>query len=232
MAFTEERRRVGSRLGVLQLGAVIIFSILAISFWFIQVVQHQKYEEMAENNHQRTLSLRAPRGLLYDRNGRVLVDNRNSYTIAISREHSKDLGNTIEALAGVLGIDAAPMKQIADRAIRRGDPKYRPIVVIEDASDAQVAAVMARRLELPEIEINEVPTRKYPEAMAAHLFGYVGQVSDAQLAVNPDLQSGDIVGQSIRLCFDRPPALVKGFATASLVFWLCVVTTGRWMAYI
>jgi penicillin-binding protein 2 len=126
----------------------------------------------------------------------VLVDNRNSYTIAISREHSKDLGNTIEALAGVLGIDAAPMKQIADRAIRRGDPKYRPIVVIEDASDAQVAAVMARRLELPEIEINEVPTRKYPEAMAAHLFGYVGQVSDAQLAVNPDLQSGDIVGQS------------------------------------
>src|SRR5690348_11075479 len=105
MAFTEDRRRVGSRLGVLQLGAVVIFSILAISFWFLQVVQHQKYEEMAENNHQRTLALRAPRGLLFDRNGRVLVDNRHSFAISISREHTADLARTIRTLSDVLGVD-------------------------------------------------------------------------------------------------------------------------------
>jgi len=192
----EDRRRIGSRLAALQVGAIVVFSILAISFWFLQVVQHQKYDEMAENNHQRTLSLPAPRGVLFDRTGRVLVDNRNSFTVSISREHAKDLDRTIRVLSQVAGLDPVQVKQIVDR--HRSEPKYRPIVVIEDASMPQVSAILARRLEfeLPEVIIQKVPTRKYPESMAAHLFGYVGEVTDAQLAQNADYQSGDIVGQS------------------------------------
>jgi penicillin-binding protein 2 len=194
MAVTEDRRRIGSRLGMLQVGAIVTFLSLVISFWFIQVVQHQKYDEMAENNHQRTLALRAPRGLLFDRNGRVLVDNRDSYTISISREHTKDLDRTIQLLSDVANLDPVRVKQVVDR--HKSEPKYRPIVVVEDASLAQKGAIEARRFELPEVLIDKVPTRKYPESMAAHLFGYVGQVTDAQLTQNPDLQSGDIVGQS------------------------------------
>jgi penicillin-binding protein 2 len=196
MAVTEDRRRIGSRLGMLQVGAVVLFLVLVVSFWFIQVVQHQKYDEMAENNHQRTLALRAPRGMLFDRNGRVLVDNRESYTISISREHAKDLDRTIHMLSEVAAIDPVRIKQIVDR--HRLEPKYRPIVVVEDASKAQVFAILARQLEfeLPDVLIEKVPTRKYPESMAAHLFGYVGQVTDAQLEQDPDLNSGDIVGQS------------------------------------
>ena len=192
----EDRRRIGSRLAALQVGAIVVFLVLAISFWFLQVVQHQKYDEMAENNHQRTLSLPAPRGVLFDRTGRVLVDNRNSFTVSISREHAKDLERTIRVLSQVAGLDPVQVKQIVDR--HRSEPKYRPIVVIEDASMPQVSAILARRLEfeLPEVIIQKVPTRKYPESMAAHLFGYVGEVTDAQLAQNPDYQSGDIVGQS------------------------------------
>ena len=194
MAVTEDRRRIGTRLGMLQVGAIVTFLSLVISFWFIQVVQHQKYDEMAENNHQRTLALRAPRGLLFDRNGRVLVDNRDSYTISISREHTKDLDRTIQLLSDVANLDPVRVKQVVDR--HKSEPKYRPIVVVEDASLAQKGAIEARRFELPEVLIDKVPTRKYPESMAAHLFGYVGQVTDAQLTQNPDLQSGDIVGQS------------------------------------
>jgi len=177
----EDRRRIGSRLAALQVGAIVVFSILAISFWFLQVVQHQKYDEMAENNHQRTLPLPAPRGVLFDRTGRVLVDNRNSFTVSISREHAKDIDRTIRVLSQVAGLDPVQVKQIVDR--HRSEPKYRPIVVIEDASMPQVSAILARRLEfeLPEVIIQKVPTRKYPESMAAHLFGYVGEVTDAQL---------------------------------------------------
>ena len=64
MAVAEDRRRIASRLVVLQVGIVVVFAALAISFWVLQIVQGAKYVEMAENNHQRTLALRAPRGVL------------------------------------------------------------------------------------------------------------------------------------------------------------------------
>ena len=79
------------RLTVLQYVIAAVFSVLAVGFWVLQIVQHAKYDELAENNHQRTLALRAPRGLLFDRDGRVLVENRHSYSISIVREHTKDL---------------------------------------------------------------------------------------------------------------------------------------------
>ncbi|MGE0448031.1 MAG: penicillin-binding protein 2 [Vicinamibacterales bacterium] len=197
MASHEERRRVGLRLSVLQYLTTVIFSALAVGFWVLQVVQHQRFQELAENNHQRTLSLRAPRGVVFDRDGRPLVENRHSYSISIVREHTKSLDHTIELLASVLGVPDARVREVVDR--HRQEPSYRPITVVQDASLAQVAAVTARRLdfELPDVVIEDVPTRQYPAELAAHLFGYVGEVSDAQVvAQSGALKSGDIVGQS------------------------------------
>src|SRR4030095_13270792 len=197
MALMEDRRLITTRLTVLQYGITVVFSILAVSFWVLQVVQHAKFEEMAENNHQRTLALRAPRGLVLDRDGKVLVENRQSYSISIVREHTKDLNRTIRLLAAVLGVEESGVRTIVER--HRRDPSYRPITIVQDATLAQVAAVRARRLdtELPDVVVEQVPTRSYPETMGAHLFGYVGEVNDAQVANGDgDLKSGDIVGQS------------------------------------
>ena len=192
----EDRRKTSVRLTVLQSGVVVVFLALAVGFWYFQIVQHAKFEELAENNHQRTLALRAPRGIMFDRNGRVLVENRNSFNISIVREHSKDLDRTISLLAAVTASDERRMRDVVDR--RRHEPAYRPIVVIEDASLAQVAAVVARRLdfEMPDVVVEEVPARRYPtDELAAHLLGYVGEVSEAQVGED-NLQSGAIVGQS------------------------------------
>src|SRR5215468_9188090 len=196
MAVAEDRRRIGTRLVTLQVAAVIVFASLGICFWVLQIVQGAKYEEMAENNHQRTLALRAPRGIVFDRNQRVLVVNRRSYSISILREHTKDLNRTIRMLSTVLGIDEDTIRQTVDR--HRREPTYRPITIVQDATLAQVAAIRARRLdfELPDIVVEQVPTRQYPDAMAAHLFGYVGEVSDAQVTGSDNLKSGDIVGQA------------------------------------
>jgi penicillin-binding protein 2 len=190
----EDRRRLGSRLSVLKYLMVAVFSVLSVSFWVLQVVQHAKFEEMAENNHQRTLALRAPRGLVFDRDGKVLVENRHSYSISIVREHTKDLGRTVRMLAGVLGMDEDAVHLIVER--HRREPSYRPIMVVPNATLTQVTAVTARRLELPDVVVEQVPTRSYPETMGAHLFGYVGEVNDAQVSGDDGLKSGDIVGQS------------------------------------
>jgi penicillin-binding protein 2 len=196
MAALEDRRRVAARLTVLQYVVTGMFSMLAVSFWVLQVAQHAKFEELAENNHQRTLALRAPRGVVFDRDGRVLVENRHSYSISIVREHTKDINRTIRLLAAVIGWDEAQVREIVDR--HRRDPPYRPVTIVQDATLAQVAAVTARRLdfELPDVVVQQVPTRQYPEMMAAHAFGYVGEVSDKDIAEADNLRSGDIVGQS------------------------------------
>src|SRR5438874_12497148 len=196
VAQVEDRRRVTLRLTILQYVITVVFSILAVSFWALQVVEHAKFEEMAENNHQRTLALRAPRGLVIDRTGKILVDNRGSYSISIVREHTKDLDRTIRLLAAVLALDESGVRAIVER--HRREPSYRPLTIVQDATLAQVAAVKARRLdfELPDILVEQVPTRQYPETMAAHLFGYVGEVNDAQVSESESLKSGDIVGQA------------------------------------
>src|SRR5256885_6742362 len=170
----EDRRKASTRVTGLQAVIAGAFSLLAVSFWVLQVVQHQQYNEMAENNHQRTLALRAPRGLVFDREGRVMVENRHSYSISIVREHTKDLPRTIRILAQVLGLEESGVKTIVER--HRREPSYRPITIIQDASLAQVAAVVARRPDsgLPHVFVGKGPTRPHPRTTGAHLFRYVG----------------------------------------------------------
>src|SRR6185503_6055383 len=120
--------------------------------------------------------------------------NRSSFTISIVREHTKDLDRTIEVLSKVAGLDVREVRDLVNR--HRRDPSYQPIVVVEDATLPQVAAVLARRLdtELPDVVVEEVPTRRYPaQAMAAHLFGYVSEASETQ--VEAGVPQGAIVGQ-------------------------------------
>jgi penicillin-binding protein 2 len=193
----DDRRHLATRLGVLQGTIAVAFALLAIGFWVFQVAQHKKFEAMAENNHMRRLPQPAPRGMLLDRHGALLVENTYIYNIALVREQSKNLDETLRILASATGADEAQFRETVDR--RRKEPSYRPIVLIENATREQVIAVGARRYELPGIIAQPVPTRKYPaEDMAAHLFGYVAEVSEAQLT-RPEyegVESGAKVGQA------------------------------------
>lgn len=195
----EQRRASEGRLIALRVGFIGCFAALALGFWLLQVVRHDKYEEMAANNHLRTIPLRAPRGVLFDRTGRVLVENRYSFTVAIQLELTRDLDATIAKLATVAGVDAARLRDAVQK--RRREPVFRPRPVIEHATFEQVAAITARHLELPEVVVQQVPTRTYPtDRMAAHLFGYVGEIQEAQLTsrefADLPLQPGAIVGQA------------------------------------
>jgi penicillin-binding protein 2 len=193
MAVAEDRRRIGTRLTAVRVAVALYFVVLVGSFWFLQVAQYTRYKGLAENNHQRLLPLRAPRGVILDRHGRVLVENRNAFNISILREHSKDLEGTIRALAEVTQVPVAQIRETVEQHKR--EPTYRPIVVITDAEFWQVAAIAARRLELHDVMVEEVPTRQYPaETLAAHLFGYVGEASEEQVALGV-FPMGAVVGQ-------------------------------------
>ena len=201
----DDRRSLTTRLTVMQYVVAAAFAALVIGFWIFQVAQHEKFREMAEENHLRRLPLPAPRGVLLDRNGTVLVDNRNSFNIALIREQTHSLNQTLHILAQATNTDEAQLRETVER--RRRDPPYRPIVLIENASLEQYIAVSARRWELPGIVPQEVPSRKYPGSdLAAHLFGYVGEIQESQLqrADYEGIEPGTIVGQAgIELAYNK-----------------------------
>ena len=192
----DDRRSLTVRLSVLQSVVAIAFATLAVCFWVFQIAKHQQFREMADNNFQRELPLPAPRGVLFDRNGTILVANQNTFNIILAREQTKDIDQTLQILGEATGADPVQLKDIVNR--RRREPSYRPIVLIENATEAQVIAMSARAMELPGVDYQVVPARHYAGEMAAHLYGYVGEVSELQLqtADYKELEQGAIVGKA------------------------------------
>ena len=208
----DDRRSLTNRLGALQYIIALGFAALAVGFWIFQIGQHDKFLEMAENNRLRKLPLPAARGVLLDRTGKVLVENQSTFNIAIVREQTKNISEVLRTVAAATGVDLQELQEVVNR--RRRDPSFRPIVLIENASDPQVAAIMARRLELPGVFCQQVPSRKYPQqAIGAHLFGYVGEVTEPQLqrADYKDVEPGSIIGQAgLELAYNRQLMGVDG----------------------
>src|SRR5688572_5612225 len=192
----DDRRSLTLRLSVMQYVLGAVFAALAVGFWYFQIAQHTQFLEIADNQYMQRVPLPAPRGLLFDRNGDVLVQNQEITNIVLYREQVKDMPRTLQTLADATGVSVIDLKEKIER--RRLDPPYRPVVLIENATEAQFAAFRARRLELPGVEELPVPTRRYSGKLAAHVFGYVGQVTEAQLQREEfkDLTPGAIIGQS------------------------------------
>src|SRR6185436_8794878 len=145
----DDRRSLTIRLSVIQYLTAVLFAALAVGFWVFQIAEHQKFLETAENNRLRRLPLPAPRGVLLDREGKVLVENQNTMNIALVREQSKNVGDVLRVLAAATGVSEAELRDTVKRRSR--EAPYRPIVLIENATREQVIAVWARRLELPGI---------------------------------------------------------------------------------
>src|SRR5262245_20333880 len=184
------------------IGYVIVATllVLAFGFWNAQIVQVGYYQQKAEANRIRTLPLLAPRGRIYDREHRIIADNRPSYNIILIRENSP---HTLEQTAAMLsaGIDMTKdeVQERINKSVKRRDPKFRPIVLKEDVSVADIAYVKAHRYDLPEITVEFQPRRRYLEGeLAAHALGYVGEVTEAELATPEfvNFKSGDQVGKT------------------------------------
>jgi len=183
-------------------GYVIVAAllVLAFGFWNMQIVQVTYYQLRADQNRVREIPLLAPRGRIYDRQHRVLADNRPSYNIILIRENSP---HTIEQTAAMLSSGISMSRdEVLDsitRAIKRHIPKFRPIVLKEDVSVEDIAFVKAHRYELPEIAVELQPRRRYFEGqLAAHALGYVGEVTETELTTPEfvNFKSGDQVGKT------------------------------------
>jgi penicillin-binding protein 2 len=187
----------------------LILIILLTGLWRLQVLGADNFRALAEANRIRKVPILAPRGRLFDREGRLLVDNYPSVSCYLLREQVKDLDADLPLIAQGLHI---PVEQIQS-TLRRYEiaPKYQPIPLKQDISPDEQAFIAAHRDELPELETLDEQRRLYPsDGFAAHLIGYVGEVSE-QMLNDPRYafySSGDVVGRSgVEQTYD---ALLRG----------------------
>ena len=187
-----------AKLHAAQYIVVAILGILVLGLWRLQVLDTDNYRSLAEQNRIRKVPVLAPRGRLLDREGRLLVDNYPSTSCYLLREQMHDAATEIPLIAR--GLDMTPEAVEATLKHFASAPKYQPIPLKQDITADEQAFIEAHRDELPELETLDEQRRLYPkDGFAAHLIGYVGEVSEQMLA-NDDRYAayspGDVVGRS------------------------------------
>ena len=191
----EHREDILRRVPLLRLAFVALLVAIGSSYWFVQVVQGSHYRQLAEHNRLKRVPVRPTRGLIYDRHGRLLVDNVPSYNLVLDRSRMRDAEGSLAFAAGILEEEPA---QLADRVERfNGASPFVPLVLAENLSLSQVARFLASNLEYPEFEIDVAHLRIYrPGHLTAHALGYIGEVTPADLASGQsDLRPGELIGK-------------------------------------
>jgi penicillin-binding protein 2 len=194
--FRNDNRLPQGRLAMASYVIVGMVGVLLLGFWKLQVIDAEKYSSMAERNRVRSIPVIAPRGRMLDRDGRVLVDNRPSFSVLLLRDDPALVDKNLPGISEGLGIPIEDLKD--DLSTTRNLPKFQPIVIKPEASDADVAFIESHRSDIPILEMISISRRRYISGgFMAHASGYVGEVGEAQIeSSNGRFRPGDFVGKT------------------------------------
>ena len=194
--FRNDNRLPQERLAAASYVIVGMIGLLLLGFWKLQVIDSDKYGQLAERNRVRSIPIIAPRGRMLDRDGRVLVDNYPSFSVLLLRDDQAELDRNLPAIADGLGLSLDDIRDQLSNTEKL--PKFQPIVIKPEATPADVAFIESHRADIPILEMLMIHRRRYlPGGFMSHATGYVGEVSEAQIeASNGKLRPGDIAGKS------------------------------------
>jgi penicillin-binding protein 2 len=198
MKINDQSQNLPVRIGMLQIIAFIILGLLGARLYYLQIVKGEYYAERAESQRIRNIPIPAPRGAIFDRNGKILVDSRPTFNVTLAREPLKTIDpmTRLEDYSQGLGVDR---QYLLERlAWIKKQPGSEAMVIKENATSDDIAWVEAHGLEFPELQVELQPQRFYPHGKAmAHVLGYVGEISPKQLE-KPEYEgfkAGDIIGK-------------------------------------
>lgn len=172
-----------------------VFLVLFARLFYLQVLEGEELRRLSENNCIRLQDIDPPRGLIFDTNGRLLVDNRPAYNLAIVLKDAKPVDRTVEKLSRTIGVPAADLKAVI--AKKRGF-QYKPILLRQDIGRDTLAAIEVHKYDLPGVVVSVKPRRHYIEShSAAHLIGYLSEINSRELRSDryPGARSGDFIGK-------------------------------------
>ena len=200
MKLNDQTQNLGVRVGAIQVIAFVLLAILGVRLYYLQLVRGEYYSDKAENQRIRLIPIPAPRGTIFDRNGKLLVASRPTYNITLSNEPIKkiDVTDRFEDYAGGLDVDRQYLVERIN--LIKKQPGFETMVLKENASIQDITWVKAHAEEYPELSVELQPQRFYPLGKTlAHVLGYVGEISPKQLekpeVMEKGFRPGDIIGK-------------------------------------
>ncbi|OLO12921.1 penicillin-binding protein 2 [Chromohalobacter japonicus] len=164
---------------------------LGARLFYLQVVEHDVFTTRSEKNRVRVEPLPPTRGLIYDRQGQLVAENRPTYNLTIVRERVRDIDATLDRLVDILGLDETQVEAFRKRSRQRQRP-YQPALLMSDLNERQIARLAVNRYRLPGVEVEAQWLRHYPSPkIMSHVLGYVGRINEQELA---SLDSGNYAG--------------------------------------
>lgn len=200
MKIHDQVQNLGARVGTIQILAFLLLALLGARLYYLQIVRGDYFSERAESQRVRYIPVPAPRGAIFDRNGKLLVDSRPTYNVVISNDGLKavDLNSRIDQYSKGLALDR---QFVVDRLnLIRKQNEFESLVLKENVAMPDITWVEAHNLEFPELRVELQPQRFYPLGMTlAHVLGYVGEISPKQLESDEykdkGFRPGDIIGK-------------------------------------
>jgi penicillin-binding protein 2 len=175
---------------------VAAFAVLLLRLIYLQVIRGEEYRLLSLNNRIRLQNIDPPRGLIFDRNGHVLVDNRPSFDVHITLKDARPVEETINKLEKYLDVPAEEL--LLKLSASKGVSAYKPVLLKQDIGRNALASIEAHKYDLPGIAVNVKLRRHYLNIQdAVHLIGYLSEINSQELASGkyPGLRRGDLIGK-------------------------------------
>jgi len=200
MKLNDYAQNLAARVSTIQVLAFLLLAVLGARLYYLQVTKGAYYAERAENQRVRMIPIPAPRGAIFDRNGKILVDSRPTYNVVLANEPIKkiDPASRIDSYSAGLGLERQFVIERLNLIKKQND--FETMVLKENATMQDIAWVESHTIEFPELLVELQPQRFYPlGTVLSHVLGYVGEISPAQLE-KPEFKEkgfrpGDIIGK-------------------------------------
>ncbi|HBN26645.1 MAG TPA: penicillin-binding protein 2 [Desulfobacteraceae bacterium] len=171
------------------------FALLIVRLFYLQVIDGEELRRLSENNCIRLQHIDSPRGLIFDRNGKLLVDNRPSFDLSIVLNDSEDIDLTLKNLAKYLPVSVSELKKKIEK---KKVSRFKPVILKRNIGRDALAVIELHKFDLPGVLVNVRPLRNYVfKESAAHLIGYLSEINADELrsGTYEDCRGGDYIGR-------------------------------------
>jgi len=176
----KETGLVNKRLLACALFVIILSGCLVARMYFLQVIEFAYHSTISENNRVHVLPIPPERGLIYDRNGVLLADNRPSFNLTMTRERAGDSNEVLNELMNILGLPAED-RILFDKDLKQARHPFEPVTLLYELTEEQIALLAVNQFRLPGLDVEPQFVRHYPQgAHFAHSIGYVGRINEKE----------------------------------------------------
>lgn len=177
----KDARLVRRRVVVGAVAVLLLTCTLIARLYYLQVIQYEYHSTLSENNRVHVQPIPPTRGLIFDRNGLIIADNRPSFSLTVTRERAGDWKSVLDVIVEVLELTPDD-RALFEKRMKQGRRPFEPVPVLFELTEEQIARIAVNQFRLPGVEVAAQLVRHYPQgAHFAHSVGYVGRINEKEL---------------------------------------------------